>query len=632
MRPPRVLPLLLAVPALLAFDYGTPIRVTSEDDVYELEYEGEIDEDMRDVLLDLLAEPLDPNTASREELQQLPDVTYALADAILAARRAKPFTDTSELRPLVGRPVWRQIEPFVEVARRADGQRRVSGSASARVMDASSDGEVPAGYARSRVKYAKWIEGGILVGEQEQLYGPDWSGAEPAFDGYGPRVRLERAYAAARRGVWSVIAGHYGMGFGQRLTFDETERERPQGWVAELKVDEQSDFDGYTVPRHLLGLAGTLEWPLARGPALRFTAWGSMSPHDLYFADAGTARDNITVLGGEPPDYPTLPRVYREDLAGGNATLAWSKDVHVGATAWVGRTVKAFDYEFSTADLPNASPYGAAGVDGAWSNGVLDLYGETAVTFTGGVAARVESVWNPAPAEVTLAARYYGIGFDNPHSRGSSQADELTGQRDRDEVGPQAKVVWNATPWLRLGAKGDVWRRMTQDVWKAATEARIDVDPLDAVGVYVKGSLTDKDLSDGDEQPAYDCGTGRICQGRALAGGVGARLEPVPSVRLEAYYRERYETRTDDWQRDVYGWLKGSWRITDGVEITARYRREEERLGELPGAKFWSAYGAARVRLPGRVDLHGRYEWTHPLDDPGAPSERRFKAGVDVRF
>ena len=100
MRPSRVLPVLLAVPALLAFDYGAPIRVTNEDDVYELEYEGEIDEEMRDVLLGLLAEPLDPNTASREELQQLPDVTYGLADAVIAARRARPFTDASEPRAL----------------------------------------------------------------------------------------------------------------------------------------------------------------------------------------------------------------------------------------------------------------------------------------------------------------------------------------------------------------------------------------------------------------------------------------------------------------------------------------------------------------------------------------------------
>ncbi|MBN1334728.1 MAG: hypothetical protein JXB39_02075 [Deltaproteobacteria bacterium] len=649
MHPRRFLPLFAALPWLVAFDYGTSVLISTEDDIYALEYDGEIDEEQRDVLLALLAEPLDPNTATREALQRLPDVTYGMADAIVAARALDPFVQASDLRAIVGRRVWRRIQPFVEVPEPRARVTPLSGVASLRVLDRFADDKAPPGYVRARVKVDRWLEGGLVAAEHPSLYGPDYTGTTPVFEGYGTRVSLKRAHVAARRPTGSVVAGHYGVGFGQRLTFDETDLERPDGWTTDLRITESAKHDGLSVPKRLLGVAASLDRPLESGLSLRATAWGSANPHDLYYTSLDP--HDSTVSGGEEVQYPTFPRVYREDLVGLHAALCRGTRSRVGVTAWGGRAVKAYDYVFRSFDLPDRAFYGAVGVDGAWSRGILDLYGEAALTDTGGAAARVESVWNPPEAEITVAVRSYGVGFDNPHSRGSSQpdtlsgwdpedwpdvAEESTGKRDRDELGPQVKVVWDPASWLRVRTRADAWQRRTQDVWNAWMETRIDLDPFERAGFDLSGSFTDKDLSTGGAGIPYDSGTDdEPDQGCKVGAGAGLRLEPVDPLRIQAWYKTSLESTRQTarpFQRDHYGWIRATWDLTDDHEVSVRGKVYEERLGEEAGVAYWSLHGQVRAKLPGRVTLWAHYERVWDLDDPAADPEQILKAAADVRF
>ena len=389
----------------------------------------------------------------------------------------------------------------------------------------------------------------------------------------------------------------------------------------------------------------------------RSRAWASANPTDLYYTDTGISRSTITVLNGEAPDYPTLPLVYREDLAGLHASLSWwEHDLQVGLTGYGGRAIKAFAYDFSSYDIPNRDQYGAVGIDSSWTGSSrVQLYGEAAITDTGGAAARVESVLKPSKAEITLAFRAYGIDFDNPHSRGAAQPDTLSwwdptehaelegdtqSKRDRDELGPQVKIVWDASPWLRWRFNADIWQRMTQDVWNMSTDTALRIDPLKQISIDLRGSYTDKDLSGDDLEPAYDlCGDDTVCQGRKLGASAGLNVEPVAPLLLQAYYKEGFESDDDPekpWIREHYWWAKATLDLTDDWQIATRYKDYEDHVGHDPSPtqKYWSVYGQVAAALPARVKVSARYERRqYHMDSDTRPNpEHLLKAGLELRI
>lgn len=461
MYPRRFLWLLPALWLLLAFDYGTPILIRTETDVYELEAAGEIDEEYRNQLLDLVTDPLDPNRATREELYLLPGVTWKLA-----------------------------------------GRR--------------------------------------------------------------PVVSLERAFVSLEKGGWTAFAGHYMAGFGQRLTFDVTDRARPDGLRHDLKLYEDYEkYDSYSVGTRLLGLAGARRWSLPESRELELTLFTSFNPHDLY--TSYFQPNDFTITDPDEPEFSTatMPRLYREDLAGVNATVHGARGGHVGFTAWGGRAVKQFDFDFTNRPIPNRSFYGAAGADFAASAGLADFYGEAAVTDSGGTAARVETVLSPSLLELSAAFRYYGPEYDNPHSRGRSQPDTVGyyesesdddmvagGHRDRDEWGPQVQLTADPFSGLRLRLKGDLWQRRTlpvDDFWNAYAESRIDIDPLSWLGLDLVGSLRDKDIAVSGREYAYsysssdDQTEAEMEKGQKMAAGAGLRLDPGDRVVLQVFGKHTWE-------------------------------------------------------------------------------------------
>jgi hypothetical protein len=655
-RPFRLpLLLLLAVPGLLGFDYGTPVIVRNEYDVYELQSSGEIDEEQRDVLLGLLSNPLDPNRASREDLQSLPDVTYGMADVIIKARQARPFSRTSQLRPIVGPTVWRQIKPFVEVPKAASEKGQAKGLASARMLEQLDDDTPVVAYLKGQVEYQKWLDAGVIVAEQQNTYGFDYNAAgtddDPIrIEGFGPQVRLERAHVAVRRAGWSAIAGYYVVGFGQRLTFDDTTRERPHGWDDDLQIyEDTASYDSYSTGKHLLGVAGTVERPVGQGQTIDVTGWASSNSQDLYYSDLSP--HEYVFAGLKSTKYPHFRGAYREDLVGLNGTCNWSQDAHVGATVWIGQASKAYDFDFTGTPIPDVSPYGAAGVDGAWSKGIFDLYGEGAVTYTGGFASRVESVLNPDNAEVSLAVRYYGTNWDNPHSRAPAESDVLTwdpdeypdaeetgGKRDRDEFGPQFKAAWYPADWLRFRYKGDLWQRMAIDRWDDWMEGRIDIDPISQLGFDLWGARTDKDVTTSGPGLDYDADSDAERQGMKLDVALGVRLVPIDAVIVQTYYKESFQDSGElspRYDRDHYWWAKATFDIGEKVEVAGRYKfydYDVARTDDTTSYRSW--YGQARVKLPYGVSLQGRYERVHyvtPGTD-GVDLEQHLKAGLDLRF
>ena len=648
-RPPRsacLLPLVALVPLLTAFDYGTPIHVRTEEDLYQLELDGEIDVDQRDTLLQLLDEPLDLAVASWDELQLLPGVTAEFADAVIAARERSPLLRASDVEPVVGTRVWRQCGLFVRGGG-GGGPGGVGGHVALRALEQLQDSRFPVVYLKGRTWVGDWLDVGVLVAEQEDLVGVEYGGSTVIADDFRPRVALERAHALVERRSWAVIAGHYQAGFGQGLVFDVTDRVRPHGFRPDLRLNEDyEDRDSYSVSRRLLGLAGRAVIDLHNGDQLDLVLFGSVAPHDLYFGDLDP--NDLKVTSGEEVTHPTFPAVYREDLLGLGAAWRWTSRSHVGVTGWFGRAVKAYEFDFTGTPIPNRPLYGAIGADVAVQVRQSDLFAEVAVTDSGGVGTRAEWLVTPPGAEISMAARYYGAGFDNPHSRGRSQPDEFGrtedegevlpgGKRDRDEVGPQLRLVAAPLAWLHLVGKGDLWAAPSTGIVNLYAEGRADLDPLPWLGADLFVSTRDKDLTEGGREFTYSDGDEDTEKGHRVALGAGLRLSPLESFTLQTFVKDAYEDSDDHddaYLHTVYTWTRLRWAPFEWLALTARLKVLQEDLADPDsGEHYLDLYGQVALRLPGRVLLLARYDVRRDLGEPAEPETiHKLKACAEVRF
>lgn len=128
-RSPRWLALVLLLslssvgPASLAYISTVPLDgVETEEDLYEVYLEGNIDPGELTRLLSLIHDPIDLNAASRDRLYDLPGLTWPMVDAIIAFRdKEGHFSAVEGLARVPGLPrgVVEVSRAFVEVRRPA---------------------------------------------------------------------------------------------------------------------------------------------------------------------------------------------------------------------------------------------------------------------------------------------------------------------------------------------------------------------------------------------------------------------------------------------------------------------------------------------------------------------------------
>ncbi|MBA7681416.1 hypothetical protein ES703_89754 [subsurface metagenome] len=133
--------LLFLAPFILGYDYGVDLSdITSEDDLRDLagewdydaeEYvDGEITNEDYETLRDLFDNKVNLNTADRDELYNLPEIGYNLADRIIEYRKKYGlFKSKEEIKKIPGitLEIYEQMEPFIEPR-----ERRVGGGCTLR--------------------------------------------------------------------------------------------------------------------------------------------------------------------------------------------------------------------------------------------------------------------------------------------------------------------------------------------------------------------------------------------------------------------------------------------------------------------------------------------------------------------
>jgi hypothetical protein len=512
---PLLVALLAAPPLALGAAYEREIDVETETDLQELLAQGEITEDTFDTLLELLRDGVDLNLAGREELYELPNLTYAEVDAILEYRQqAGRIVDPADLvnAGVLTPKQLLQIAPFLEV-REPGAPLPVGGRLRLVTRYTAQDPVAPPGLFHTRLKGPHSLTlGGALVTTRQRLGAVTYDttpnrnalSARPA----AYQLNLPKLFVQWKTPQRQVVAGTFRAGFGERLTLDNTSRYTPGGLYPDDLVLTSSDLRVYcrqmngeldespcpdegqrvtpdfTWREGFRGVGGTVEeLDLGRTrlslhglasyqsrAAYQYTLFEPdlcVDPHDpdCKAPEVFITQDDPLAPTGRFK-FSTLPNVFDELLVGGNVTGTVDERVKVGVTGYYAMPfwrVPGLRLDFQEwSRYPYGGPFGAVGVNGSARAGDFRLFMEAARSFDsmpdggGGYGVIQRSTFSRRKQELELSFRYYDKAFANPYARPISAPDVYDGLRARNEAGARVRYLGKIPDW-RFRSSLDVW-------------------------------------------------------------------------------------------------------------------------------------------------------------------------------
>lgn len=689
--------LLGATSAAVAAPYETFVDIETEEDLYDLYAAQQIGDDTFETLLALLQRGVDLNEASREELYTLPNLTYNDVDAIVAYRETTGRIEDPIV--LVGAGVITDqkllgIAAFLLLEPRSKFATEVKGFARLQTRWSLEDGGTPPVGLRARASSLRNLTVGLAATLDRQrmgdiVYDPNRDAllGDPATT----RPRLGKFYAQWRAEDFEIIGGNYRAGFGQSLTFDNSSDYTPNGiygddemyrddsLTKECKESQgeltQSPCSGepgdiYITPdfrfrEAMLGVAaGTDSIAVGGGGHLQFYGFVSHQPRSIYQyeiydrarcadptddADPSCAapyvykRQDDLLKPTSRFSFQTLPNMYRETLAGGNATYFAARRIHYGVTAY-GAGVKwltqGMDLDFQEwSRTPYGGGYGAVGFDMAWGHKWLDVFFEGAHSFDsmpdgGGPAAIVRATATRKKEELEFAFRYYDKAFANPYASPISAPDEYDGLRARDELGGRVKYTGLLDKRLQIRASADVWTQPSKEIVKTQFIVRADVKLNSEISWGYWGEFQDKNLAESGRDQCYEISTEEDERGEPIpCGGMklqnSGRLRWTQSKKLwvsaQAQHELLDEGRYDSkFRQDLSAWLLATYKPAPEMRFRTRLRYLFEDISdnEFLEQSFWT-YVDLTYRLRKKDNMRIRYDLLVWLDDRANTLDRK---------
>ncbi len=672
--------------------YETFIEIEAEEDLYDLFAADEISEDTFDTLIELYQRGVDLNEASREELYTLPNLTYDEVDAILDYRDEAAHIDDPAALVTSGIISQRKLvamAPFLIVRSRDVERYDTTGWVRMPTRWSPLDRGIPPTSLRARVDTLDHLTVGVAAALMRQRLGSvayDPNRGALSAESPSPGLEVPKVYAAWDTPEYELIAGTYRIGFGQRLTFDNTSQLTPHGIYADDELSrvtqltreckesagelDASPCTGDARYRRvtpdfrwrtgLMGVAGGLKDVEVGEGTAQLYAFASHQPHSIYqyqFFDRDECDDpgecsapSIFVRDSDEPlaptsthSFQTLPNMYTESTLGANATYQFSQGRHVGVTGY-GSTIRwlvdDMNLDFQDwARVPYGGPFGAVGIDGGYSLGSLNLFGEVTRSFDsmnsleavdeggGGFGALVRAVHTWDDHELESSLRYYDTDFANPHARGISAATRYDGLRARDEMGTQLRYSGDLTDDLSLRSTLDLYYQHSEDIYQGAIFARTDYDLSDLFDIGYWTQYRDRDFSRRGRSECYatrdetDEITGRPipCAGEQFRNAGNVRIRPHDDYTITTQLQHQFldSRRYDDqFRQDVSTWLTLTARPRDDLRLSlrSRYLFEDLHNNASREQSFWNyvdvTYGVAEGH-----DLRMRYDLLTYLDE-----------------
>jgi len=586
-----------------AIEYESFVDIENEEDLYELLIDNQITDETFETLVELLRRGVDVNTASRAELYSLPNLTYKDVDRILAFRAEFGFIDDPAVLATAGALDERKflaIAPFLIIA--ADGRREglpFEGYIRAPALwTVDDDTPTPTGAVQIRLRSGQFTAGLTGIGTHLRIGDVRYDPLRMALSAEGAEARFHvpKYYVLYEGDDVEAIAGTYRIGFGQRLTFDNTDRYTPnglqlddaffrgndlvrtcrqsQGELAESPCSGERFYE-YGTPDYrwrdsLRGAAAGLQHlDVGTNGWLQVYGFASSENKDIYqyetydrgrcddprndddeacsAPDVFVRDDSADVLDPSPRfSFQTLPDIFNEVLAGGNVSYFRNQRTHVGLTGYgasINWLADGIDLDFQEwSRLPYGGPFGAVGVDASWGSGRNDVFVEVARSFdsqaddgNGGIGAILRSTTTFDKSEFETVLRYYEREFANPYARPIAAPDEFDGLRARDEAGLRVRWAGTIDKVFRLRADADVWVRASTGEQPAfLTNVRFDHQFRRAHAYGFQLLYNNRDLSQND---------GRMGTCFAVSTEFDENGEPVPCAgqRFRGIARYRWE-------------------------------------------------------------------------------------------
>jgi hypothetical protein len=661
-----------------------PDRLERESDLSALEQRGDVTADTAQALRALMRAKVDLNRASREELYELPGLTFADVDAIVLFRQQHGKIDKpSQLLEagVLGDAKLRAIAAFVAV----DKHQPLPLDGTARLLTAASNGDFLEPYRGppvlfdGRVDLPWHLNAGVLL-ETTRLQpdSPRYDSIRDALvvDPIGYRVPLPDAFLQWRGAQTRVVLGSFNIGFAERLTFDSTRHVEPQGivvddlfrrpWSSARAPGERDLYvtDDFIVRQPLRGLAASVEdLDLGRARLSLYGwlsyQWRSLYQYELYdrrtCADphddrlSGCAPPNVFIVHGDdltrdaPLQFATLPQLYEELLGGAHAEVKAFDRWRFGVTGfgaknfWHDAPLELDTQEWS--HVPRGGPFAALGADVRAVFGELRLMLEATRSVDsiagggGGYGVVQRTVFSRKNDELEVSLRYYDDKFVDPYARPPSAPDELDGQRARNEAGVRARYS-GALPWeLRLLARADFWVLPYGD--QAGTTnlyalVRLSWWRFERFVPSVWIDLRNRDLAHN--------GFGACASGEAVPGStcsddlyrVAARADFVVDERwlqgaVESAFTLRDDPRyRDQFRQDAMAWLELRSHLTEWLHarLRSKYLHEDLATDDAREESLWTWLELAYV--PNRTfEAEGRYDVYLWLDKRPSTLARR---------
>ena len=453
----------LLVPSLAAAAiYEVPLdSVDSEDDIIDLEERGDISTETADILYEMIVNGVDLNSATRDELFDLPGLTYADADAILLYRKNKGrIEDPTELVG-AGSLTDQQLLLITPFIRLDSGPVKLPVAGKFRLRSGLSNGDFlvpggplpPPGFLQGTLTFPWNLSAGFIVNTTRLVPGSphyDVTRGTLAVDPFGYRASLPVAYVQWRAGNRRVVLGSFTIGFAERLTLDNTRKKTPSGIsttsVALISrdlaslcklssdtpgVDVCEDtrnhyvLDDWSIRSNFRGVAGSIE-DLEFGDGQKLSLYGFLSyqTRDLYQyemfdrTNCEDPRDDspgcaapVVYVGNDPTShaklkFTTLPGLYEELAGGGHVDFKPSDRYRIGLTGYGATTffhgapLKLEPQEWSR--TPFGGPFGAVGLD------LRAQFGQFGLTLEG--ARSFDSIKaGPDPVNQPAGGGGYGV-------------------------------------------------------------------------------------------------------------------------------------------------------------------------------------------------------------------------------
>lgn len=440
----RIVSLLVGLLALIliprtawAIEYEVFVDVDSEEELYDLWVTGQISEDTYNTLIELRRSGVDLNTADREQLYSLPNLSYEDVDAILAYRAEAGTIHAPADLAAAGVLSREKLGSILTYVRAFDERRKLAATTGwIRYQAAWSqmDRTVPPMALQARVTTLRQLTVGVAgVLTRQRIGNPVWDPNRDALiaDPMQARVQVPKYFVQWDTSDWGVIVGSYRIGFAQKLVFDNTPRYTPNGFVFDDAVLPNRDLgsgcresQGELAESPCTGTAGDtyvtrdFRWRDGlRGIAigakhlampvgwLQLYGFGSWQSRQIYqyqiydhracddprSADDTCSAPDTYVTPDDLLDpaashkYQVLPNMYDEILGGTNLTWFHDRRTHVGLTGY-GATaiwkVEGAELDFQEwAPQPFGGAWGAVGADMAWGRRWSDLTFEVARSF-----------------------------------------------------------------------------------------------------------------------------------------------------------------------------------------------------------------------------------------------------------